>query len=186
MKKRKQLQSTGIVQVIYGGENNIQLNPTKRPRKCQFCSDGHSYPACPSRERLKMSSNEFLLSTDTPLVNEGLRSRLKFSVPYSVSPVKENVLYLIASHLLKANFIIHEAVENFGFPTNQIESFNYKVTFLGKDAMPLLHQAKVWVSGGVMNTIITPQFKKIKFVYDETISVKEGWITRGGFGKESV
>ena len=87
----------------------------------------------------------------------------------------------IASHLLKANFIIHEAVQIVGFPENQIESFNYKVTFLGKDAMPLLHQAKVWVSGGGMNNIITPQYKrKFKFFFDETISVKECWVTRGG------
>ena len=107
-----------------------------------------------------MTSIECLLTIDTPLISEGLRSRLKFSVPYSVSPIKERVLSVIASHLLKANFIIHEASQIVGFPENQIESFNYKVTFLGKDAVPLLHQDNVWVSGGVMNNIITPQYKK--------------------------
>jgi hypothetical protein len=37
----------------------------------------------------------------------------------------------------------------------------------------------VWISGGVMNTIISPSMKKMKFIYDETIIMKEGWMSRG-------
>ena len=121
LKKRKQLQYTGVVQVVHGNEHDIQMNPMKTPRTCQFCTKDHAFPACPRREALTMSSNEFLLSTISPLINESLRSRLKFSVPYSQSPTSGNVLSNIASHLLKANFIIHEAVQVNGIPENQIE-----------------------------------------------------------------
>ncbi len=81
--------------------------------------------------------------------------------------------------LLKENFVIHEAIRVEGVPENQVKSFNYKVSFLGKDAFPIQNQKEVWVTGGVMNSLITHQYKRLKFVYDETITVKEGWICRG-------
>ena len=81
--------------------------------------------------------------------------------------------------LLKANFIIHETVYIPGLPLNQVDSLNFKVFFPDRDALPMQTCNNMWISGGVMNTLISPNMKKVKFIYDETIIMKEGWMSRG-------
>ena len=50
------------------------------------------------------------------------------------------------------------------------------VTFLSEYAKPL--NEKVWVSGAAMNTMITHNLVKKKYVFDETIHHKGGWTSR--------
>jgi len=49
------------------------------------------------------------------------------------------------------------------------------ISILGKDAVVMAGYGRVWISGTVMNRMITV---KIKFVYVETINHKAGWTAR--------
>ena len=120
-----------------------------------------------------------MLSTIYPLATESIKNRIKYSMPYSVKSVTKPVFSNIKVELLKVNFIIHETVQLPGLPWNQVESMNFKVSFLDRGALPMETWNNVWISGGVMNTIISPTMKKMKFIYDETIIMKDGWRSRG-------
>ena len=120
-----------------------------------------------------------MLSTIYPLATESIKNRIKYSMPYSVKSVTKPVFSNIKVELLKVNFIIHETVQLPGLPWNQVESMNFKVSFLDRGALPMETWNNVWISGGVMNTLISPSMKKVKFIYDETIIMKGGWMSRG-------
>ena len=120
-----------------------------------------------------------MLSTIYPLTTESIKNRIKYSMPYAVKSVTKPVFSNIKVELLKVNFIIHETVQLPGLPWNQVESMNFKVSFLDRGALPMETWNNVWISGGVMNTLISPSMKKVKFIYDETIIMKEGWLSRG-------
>ena len=55
--------------------------------------------------------------------------------------------------------------------------YELQSVFLDRDALPMKTCNNMWISGGVMNTLISPIMKKVKFVYDETIIIKEGWMS---------
>ena len=144
----------GVVQVIPGVDHDIQLNPKKSPIHCQFCDNNHHVSSYPQRETLKMFSNEYLLSLNSPNVNESLKSWIKFSIPYLVEAVRKPLYSIVMKDMLKANFIIHEAVQLPGLALNEVESLNLKVSFLGDDTLPVPMYNDLWISGGVMNTLI--------------------------------
>ena len=77
----------------------------------------------------------------------------------------------------RANFVIHEASLVHGMPLDQFSGMIFCISILGKDAEVLAGYCRVWISGSVMNRLITVNNKKkIKFVYVETIFNKPGWV----------
>ena len=73
-----------------------------------------------------------------------------------------------------------------GMPAHEVESMNYCVTFLDKRAQPLAYHSHDWISGKAMNDIITHQNKKKKFVFDETVIFKLGWVLGGDGSNQAV
>jgi hypothetical protein len=64
-------------------------------------------------------------------------------------------------------------------PLDQFSGMIFCISILGKDAEVLADYCRVWISGSVMNRLITVNNKKkIKFVFDETIHHQVGWTTR--------
>ena len=126
-----------------------------------------------------MSSQEYLLSNKDPVITESLKTRIKYSMPYSVKSVSTSVYDRLNLDLLKVNFIIHEMEQLPGLPVNDVDSLNFKVSFLQRDAVPNTTWNNVWISGAVMNSLISPNMNKKKFIYDGTIFMKEGWNSRG-------
>ena len=91
---------------------------------------------------------------------------------------KYTVVGNVSKQLKNANFIIHEAAEVCGKICGQVESMNYCVTFLDKNANMMNEKTRMWVTGDVMIELITHTNKKIKWVFDETIIHKVGWVER--------
>ncbi len=170
--------TSAVATTIVGKENNILANPKKPVLHCDFCNKNHRVTSCDGRANLKMHALEYILSIATPTIEESLRKRIKDSMPCTtIAPV--GVLSTIAHDLNARNFIIHEAYQVNGLPVGQVESMHYCVTFLGKDAKPVQGHSHVWISGSAMNGIVSHKLKKKKYVYDETIVSKEGWVHRG-------
>ena len=57
----------------------------------------------------------------------------------------------------------------------------YRVSFLNDNAEIYVEK---WISWEVMNAIITHTNKKIKFVYDETVVMKQGWVQQRRSGHD--
>ena len=87
-----------------------------------------------------------------------------------------NVLNSLSNDVNTKKNIIHEMMLVGGMPTHEVESMSYCVTFLDKYAQPLLNHSHDWISGKAMNDIITHQNKKKKFIFDDTVIFKQGWI----------
>ena len=58
-------------------------------------------------------------------------------MPYLVKSVSKPVFSNIKVELLKINFIIHETVQLPGLPWNQVESLNFKVSFLDRGTLSM-------------------------------------------------
>ena len=89
--------------------------------------------------------------------------------------LKGSLLGNVSTELGRANFIIHSASLVSG-GTPDIFGMCFCVTFLSEYAKPL--NEKIWVSGAAMNTMITHNLVKKKYVFDETIHHKDGWTSR--------
>ena len=74
--------------------------------------------------------------------------------------------------------MIHEASLVFGMPLGQLESmiFCISISFLNKKAKVEANGRKMLIKGSVMNFLLSHRLKKNKFVFDETIIHKEGWV----------
>ena len=86
----------------------------------------------------------------------------------TVTCAPESVFNKIERSLKSKNFIIRKAFHVKGKPTNQIESMNFCIDFLGKDGDIMDCSKDMWISGGLMNSIITHNNVKKKYVYDAT------------------
>ena len=120
-----------------------------------------------------MKSQEYILSTKQPSVQEALHARIN-AMPLAPT-LKGSFLGNVSTKLGRANFIIHSASLVSG-GTPDIFGMCFCVTFLSEYAKPL--NEKVWVSGAAMNTMITHNLVKKKYVFDETIHHKDGWTSR--------
>ena len=74
------------------------------------------------------------------------------------------------------NFIIHAACEVHGRKRGRIESLKYQVTFLGQDGQGMEDRTSIWINGEAMSKMVHHNLKNVKFVFDETMFRKEGWI----------
>jgi hypothetical protein len=67
-----------------------------------------------------------------------------------------------------ANFVIHNAIGIKNMPVRQIESMYFCVSFLNKFATVFDGMGYIWVTGEVMNELLSHTMVKNKFVFDET------------------
>ena len=177
------LQNVGIKQVVMSSNNDqlaIEVNGRTSKRHCKFCKGmQHTYTNCPRRSSLTLHAAEYTLSTAPELSSHAstLRHRMMMLMPYA--PYVPGQLKLdYFSSLEKAeigrNFIIHE-VHQLRENETSYDQMVYRVSFLNNNAE--IEEEK-WISWEAMNSIITHSNKKIKFVYDETAVIKQGWVQR--------
>ena len=178
-KLKTSVQRMGLSQTIIGEQHDLQVNGKASARKhCSFCDKDHAVTHCPQRTHwITQKFHEYDLSTNND--NESkLRSVIKHSMP-TVTYSTESVFGKIERSLMLKNFIIHKAYHIEGTPINQIESMNFCVDFLGKDGEVLDCSKGMWISGGLMNSLITHNNVKKKYVYDATTVHKTGMRQRG-------
>ena len=160
--------------MISGTNYDIVRNPKKPAGNgCTFCKQCPSVTKCSERTKLKMKSQEYILTTKEPSVQETLHARIN-AMPLAPT-LKGSLLGNVSTKLSRANFIIHSASLVSG-GTPAIFGMCFCVTFLSEYAKPL--NEKIWVSGAAMNTMITHNLVKKKYVFDETIHHKDGWTSR--------
>ena len=149
---------------------------------CQFCSkrDGHRYTNCPQRRKWKEKGVEYQVSQDSSAVAKALKDRLKGNIPYTTIPSKGAPIGKITKEMSGANFVIHAACAAAGERPGSVDSSNYCVSYLGTDGEEMSGNKEIWITGDVMTVMISvaQQRKKAKFVFDETVHMKEGWESR--------
>jgi hypothetical protein len=177
-KLKTSVQGMGLSQTIVGEQHDLQVNGKNARIHCSFCDEDHAVPHCPQRTYwITQKFHEYDLSTNND--NESkLRSVIKHSMP-TVTHSTESVFGKIERSLMSKNFIIHKAFHVKGMPNNQIESMNFCVDFLGKDGEVLVCSSGMWISGGLMNSLITHNNVKKKYIYDATTVHKPGMRQRG-------
>ena len=113
-----------------------------------------------------------MITNDKPNVEEDLKKRIKLAMPLSQNTRNGLIYGALPSTEMKSNFIINEIALSHGEPSGAIDSINFNITFLS--SYGVCTDAK-WITGGVMNSIITYNFKKIQFVFDGTIHIQPSW-----------
>jgi len=165
------IQNLGMKQVVVRNEAvEVELNG-RNVTHCSFCKEeSHAFTTCPNREAFKMNAQEYILSSNLKFATnqQALRSRIG-SMPHSLAQKVEGLSYLsrLDKTQLRSNFVLHEA------RIMVDKTMYYHVSFLNEHAQP---GEKSWISWDVMNTIITHSNVKRKFVFDKTITHKQGWI----------
>ena len=84
----------------------------------------------------------------------------------------ESLIGNLPTKCVEANMIIERA--SLG-PAN---SMAFCVTLLGSNALPLAGYNHVWITNDAMSTIVNTSTAKKKYVYDQTVIPREGWIPR--------
>ena len=167
----------GGQEFVHGCIDDIVKNVKPAYRShCAFCQGDHQYPSCDTRSTLKTMSHEFILSSSTPNVSQSLRDRLQYSMPYIVWTCEVPALTTLSQEQQRMNVIIHEAARIDGQPVGQIESMNFRVTFLNSNAKDMNNvlcthtngSSSVWISGVTMCGIVSSARKKRRFVFDKT------------------
>jgi hypothetical protein len=176
-------QASGLQQTISGEGESILVNgKVGSVKHCQFCNGDHNYTSgCRKRENLSARTRETMLRNTHTDQEDSLRERILTTMPVSNGPTARDggVFQSLPQEHHRANFVIHEASIVEGMPLDQFSGMIFRVSILGKDAEVLAGYCRIWISGSVMNRLITVNNKKkIKFVFDETITHREGWITR--------
>ena len=169
-KVSRKIQNLGIQQVVQGTNFDILVNPTKKEIHCSFCGENHTVNSCKSREELCRIGHEYALSTKTPLVRQALKQRIQCMpfAPYGGETPMGN----LPPQCIRANMIIEMVSQT---PANtQV----FCVTYLGSNASPMKDYCHLWITDDALDTCINTQTVKVKYIYDQTIVHKEGWIGR--------
>ena len=80
---------------------------------------------------------------------------------------------------IRANMIIEMASQT---PANTMA---FCVTFLGSNASPMNEYHHLWISHDALDTCINIQTVKAKYIYDQTIVHKDGWLGRSQHSSQS-
>ena len=177
------LQKFGMKQVVTSSNNDqlaIEVNGKTGGRHCRFCrGNNHIYTNCQRRSSLTLHAAEYTLSTAQELSSHASTLRHRFMMlmpyaPYVPGRLKLGYFGSLEKAEIGRNVIIHEAHQ---FRENEVsyDQIVYRVSFLNNNAEI---DVEKWISWEAMNTIITHTNKKIKFVYDETAVMKQGWKQR--------
>ena len=62
--------------------------------------------------------------------------------------------------------------------TTTVENMNFCVSFLTATGETDSEMDRLWVSGNVMTGLLSHSNRKVKYVFDKTVVMKDGWLTR--------
>ena len=145
--------------------HEIQVNTKTRKLTCGFCGGNHMITSCNLKQGFSLNATEYVLTTDSPQNADTLYNRIK-NMPttegFGKGPAPFDTL---PKDYIKMNFIIQES------RSNDNGSVIYNVSFIGSKGV-VTHR-DVWITAKAMNSITTHTNKKKKYVYDETIIVKQ-------------
>ena len=118
-----------------------------------------------------MKAFEYILSTTLPLNESALRTRITSGMPLVECAGKGSLLGAVARDYTNSNFIIHKASLVEGGAPGCMDSMIFCISFIGKLGRVIDGSAtkEVWITGGLMNSLITHKIQKKKYVYDETM-----------------
>ena len=103
----------------------IQVNAKQKVIHCALCKQNHTVNNCTRRKAMKMSSAEYVLTTEEPNTELQLKSRLRVMPLVKITTTK-SVLANLPKECIRAPCIIHPCAETH-------TGRNYEVSFLRKD-----------------------------------------------------
>jgi hypothetical protein len=176
-KVSSKIQKLGMQQVVQGTQFDVQVNPTKKEIHCSFCGDNHTVNSCEPRKQLCQIGHEYALSTKTPVVRQALKQRIQCMpfAPYGGGTPMGN----LPTQCIRANMIIEQASQT---PANTIV---FCATFLGSNASPMNDYHHLWITNDALDTCVNTQTVKVKYIYDQTIVHKDGWLSRSQHSTQS-
>jgi len=166
------LQKQGVGQVIQVNDQcSIHVN-AKSVNHCSFCdSTVHKVTKCDKKnEMISKVGEEYALTTVKAEVETTLRARLKSLQLCSDECGKGVVFSSVSRSYDNCNFIIHSASLAMGGMPGNIDDMIFCISFIGKFGIVTKgcqFTEKIWVTGSVMNALLTHKFKKKKYVYVE-------------------
>ena len=160
------------------GDSLTAVVPVRtRPTTCSFCGGGHKHTTCPKKRTLLAGSRLYEVSRDNPHVAAELKTRLRVYAPVTCLPDGAAAFTNLSDDLLRSNFLVNAAVS--GDDTGcSLERMTFQVTFLNQAGDEHLDRSRMWITGDAMSSLVSFSRKKTKFVFDETIVMKDGWRER--------
>ncbi|KAL7545888.1 hypothetical protein ACHAWF_014596 [Thalassiosira exigua] len=178
-KVKQDLQMLGMSQTLSREGQEIVANArTGSLPKCSFCSHpNHRCDYCPKRLDYTSAGAEYCLTTKNPRMEQQLISRIEESMPViAVVPTNVNPLDTVRRSWLSMNIIIHQCYLTTGCRPNALRSMVFDISLLGCNGEVEVRNA--WVSGDVMHSMANHNMKKNKYVFDHTLTMKDGWVQR--------
>ncbi|KAL7544230.1 hypothetical protein ACHAWF_016691 [Thalassiosira exigua] len=151
---------------------------TQSRRRCTFCLGNHIVTHCDRRETWQIKSTEYTLSGKKTHIEASLRQRLIHAMPITDINLDEYaVLGTITSTMIASNIVVNGAAYPGKGPRMTLDGMYFNVSFLGGDGEVHPDWSSCWITGAVMNQIITHTQKKYKYVYDATVLVPNSTVT---------
>ena len=131
---------------------------------------------CPRRQCLKLNAYEYCLTMSNQQDMDNLRDRMKnTNVRKNEETPPLHLIYgTIPPYLQMRNFVVHRISLLVGDTHDSIESRLFGITFLLMDGSDDVNWKNIWVTGKVMNMLITHKNKTKKYVFDKTINDHPG------------
>ena len=148
-----------------------KLSPRRSPKRKSHV------PNQMARRQLCEISQEYAISSKTPVIRQALKQRVQCMpfAPYQGGSPMGN----LPPQCIRANMIIEMASQT---PANTMA---YCITFLGSNASPMNGYHHLWISDDALDTCINIQTVKVKYIYDQTIVRKDGWLGRSQHSSQS-
>ena len=113
-----------------------------------------------------------------------LKTRLRVYAPVTCLPNGAAAFTNFSDDLLRSNFLVNAAVS--GDDTgSSLERMTFQVTFLNQAGDEHLDKSRMWITGDAMSSLVSFSRKK-KFVFDETIYMKDGWRHRNVLSQDPL
>ena len=173
------IQNRGFSQIVLQGNNELTANANK-PIHCSFCNGNHTVNSrnCEKQAMYKYGAMLYKLSLSDDEVGKSLRTRIKMTMPLKREWVTENVFSRIDKRFYRNNMIIHEACPISGLSPTQFDGMNFCISFLTQNGDVDHDGNHIWVGGDVMTTLVSTTTVKPKYVFDKTVVMMEGWVSR--------
>ncbi|KAL7552459.1 hypothetical protein ACHAWF_016605 [Thalassiosira exigua] len=178
-KVKQDLQMLGMSQILSrDGEEIVANAKVGSLPKCSFCAHpNHRCDYCPKRLQYKGAGSEYGLTTKKTSVERELISRIEESMPVLAEvPMDVQPWKTVHRSWLSKNLIIHECYLTPGCRPNALRSMVFNISLLGCNGE--VEEGNAWVSGDVMHSMANHNMKKYKFVFDHTLTMKDGWVQR--------
>ena len=126
----------------------------------------------------KQGAMLYKLSLSNDEVGKSLKSRIKMTMPLKREYVTENVFSRIDKRFYRSNMIIHAASPISGMTPTQVDGMNFCISFLTQNGNVDHDGDHIWVGGDVMTTLVSTTTVKPKYIFDKTVVMMVGWVSR--------